>query len=134
MFLNSLNYEQKKVFLSMAKQILISDDGTIDSDEENYLMSICNEMSLGKDDEISYENDILKEIFTSKEESRLILVELIALAYSNGKYHENEKKFILNIINAMDLKEDILKDIEILVKTYFETQKSIVAFIAPEEA
>ncbi len=134
MFLQNLNYKQKKIFLGMAKEILVADDGTIDEQEDNYLRAICSEMSLGVDDEVVIDHKDLKELFASEEETRLILVELIALAYSNGEYHQNEKKYILSIIDALKCKESILGEIEDIVKIYFETQRKIISFITSEEA
>ncbi|MGI9256842.1 MAG: hypothetical protein ACR2PY_07905 [Salinispira sp.] len=134
MFLSNLSLKQKKIFLGVAKEILVVDDATIDSKEENYLRSICQEMSIGVGDELNVDNSELKGIFTSHEESRLILVELIALAYSNGKYHENQKKYIMEKSKCLGLKKNILDEIEKLVKQYFDIQKKIIGFIAPEEA
>ena len=133
MFLNNLNYKQKKVFLGMAKTILVSDDGKIDEAEENYLRSICSEMSLGFEDNEEIRNDKLKEMFSTDEEARLVLVELIALAYSNGEYHENEKKYIYEILKSFGFENSILVDIEKIVKTFFEMQQKIIDFIAPNE-
>ena len=46
MFLASLSYKQRKVFLGLAKEILQVDDGVMDNYEEDYLRSLCSEMSL----------------------------------------------------------------------------------------
>ena len=133
MFLSSLSFEQRKVFLGLAKQILVADDGTIDSEEEAYLRSICNEMSLGLNDNNDFTIDNLKNIFKTNEEKKLVLVELFALAFSNGEYHKNQELFILSIIDTFDMDKIDLGNIEKLVKQFFLTQKEIVNFIAPEE-
>lgn len=133
MFLGNLNFKQKKIFLGLAKKILVVDDGIIDNEEEIYLRTICNEMYLGIDDEEDIALNELSKIYSSNEEKRLILVELIALAYSNGEYHKNEKAFILDVIEYFELKKSILDEIENLVRIFFETQNKIVNFIALKE-
>ena len=62
MFLASLSYEQRKVFLSLAKEILTVDDGLIDSREEEYLRSLCSEMSLSFNDDLKIEKSHIKKL------------------------------------------------------------------------
>lgn len=132
MFLNNLSFQQRKVFLGLAKKML-EIDGGIDEEEENYLRSICKEMSLGLKDDVQFTIEELNDIYHTPEERKVILVELFALAFSNGEYHELEEKLILSIIDTFDMEKADLKNIEKLIEQFFSTQKEIIDFIAPEE-
>jgi len=122
----------RKAFLGLAKKILIADDGTIDNEEEDYLRNICAEMSLSTTDEVVVTNNTLSELFPSISEKKVVLLELVALAYSNGEYHKNEKTFIEDIILKLKLDISILSDLEENVSSFFKIQKKLLSFITEE--
>ncbi len=131
MFLENLSYEQKKVFLGLAKHVLLVDDGAIDEKEEYYLRSICIEMVLGLHDEHPSANSLpkLQEIFTKEEEQKVVLVELIATALSNNQYHDNQKKFIADVAETFGKKATMLHDIEKIMEQFSVFRTKIIHFI-----
>lgn len=129
MFLSELNYKQRKIFLSLAKEILLVDDGIMDYQEEKYLRSLCAEMSLSFHDELVVDKSELNNYFDKIEVKKIILIELIGLGFSNENYHKNQEVYIKRICEIFDISSDILKDIEELMKQYQVIQNQIVDFI-----
>jgi len=108
---------------------LAVDDGTIDEDEGSYLVAICTEMALGFEDEIIIPMEELPSIFTTRKEQRIVLVELLALAYSNSEYHKNEKSFIQTVLKIFSLNNQTVEDIELLVKEIFVAHFKLAKWI-----
>lgn len=132
MFLNTLTLNQRKVFLGLANRILIIDN-SVDGAEITHLHRICAEMSLSLKDGEEFPLETLKEIFPKEEEKRLVIIELMALAQSNEEFHEYEKEFIVEVIDAFGIDSSIIEDIETLVNEYFSIHKRLESFISGSE-
>ncbi len=129
MFLSSLSYTQRKVFLGLAKEILTVDDGVIDKYEENYLRGLCAEMSLSFNDEIIIEKLEIKSHFEEISAKRILLLELVALGHSNKEYDDMQDKYTDEICNLIEISINELRDIESLLKQYHEIQNQFIQFI-----
>jgi len=129
MFLASLTYKQRKVFLGLAKEILTVDDGVMDNHEEDYLRSLCSEMSLSFNDELTIEKSEIKNCFDESETKRILLLELVALGHSNKNYHELQDNYTDNICNLINISIDELRKIEDLLKQYNDIQNKFIEFI-----
>lgn len=88
MFTEIFTTEQKKVFLTLAEDILVIDDNKIDDREQKYLLQLCNELRLLPKDKLAYSIDKLNTIFTDNIERKSLIIELIFLALSNDMFHE----------------------------------------------
>jgi tellurite resistance protein len=97
MFLNKLEDNEKVAFLTLAHHIARS-DGDFSENEQNVIATYCMEMQI---EDINYNEDsfnltkILSEI-KSDENQKILLLEIMALIYSDGLHQEEQK--ILNII------------------------------------
>ncbi|MCJ8315146.1 MAG: hypothetical protein HRU38_24320 [Saccharospirillaceae bacterium] len=129
MFLSSLTLDQKKCFLGLAKEILIADDGKIDQHEEAYLNGLCSEMSLSFNDESQIEKSQLVKIFDETEVKRVVLLELVALGYSNGSYDNAQDKYTDDMANTLGIPMPDLREIEALLKEYYSFQNKFIEFI-----
>lgn len=129
MFLASLSYKQRKVFLGLAKEILTVDDGVLDNHEEDYLRSLCSEMSLSFNDELTIEKSELKDYFDETESKKILLLELVALGHSNKDYHISQDKYTDEICSLVDIPIDELRKIEILLEQYNKIQNEFINFI-----
>ncbi len=129
MFLSTLSYKQRKVFLGLAKEILTVDDGVIDNHEESYLRGLCSEMSLSFNDELIIEKAMLKDYFDDTESKKILLLELVALGHSNNDYHIEQDKFTDNICKLVEISIEELNNIEKLLKQYNEIQNKFIEFI-----
>lgn len=129
MYLEKLNYEQRKIFLSLSKEVLTADDSKIDYLEESYLRHLCQEMSLSFNDEMSIDKKNLEEYFSKIIDKKIVIMELIALAYSNNEYHINQKVYIEEISNYLGFDKNILSEIEFLIEDFFKFQSKLNNFI-----
>ncbi len=129
MFLASLSFKQRKVFLGLAKEILTIDDGIVDNHEEDYLRSLCSEMSLSFNNELIVEKSEIKNYFDEVASKKILLLELVALGYSNKDYHEAQDKYTDEICVAIDMPIEELRKIEELLKQYHEIQEKFIQFI-----
>ncbi|MFA6192974.1 MAG: hypothetical protein WC665_11575 [Sulfurimonas sp.] len=129
MFLASLSYKQRKVFLGLAKEILTIDDGVMDNYEEDYLRSLCSEMSLSFNDELIVEKSEIKNYFNERESKKILLLELVALGHSNKEYHETQDKYTDEICNLVSIPMEELRDIENLFEQYNKIQNKFIEFI-----
>lgn len=130
MFLSHLSYKQRKVFLGLAKQILTVDDNRIDSQEESYLRGICGEMSLGYNDEVAVEFNEYASIFVESDIRRIVLIEAIALGYSNNIYHDNQNKFTDELAVLFGIETTELDKIEEMMNQFRNIQDSFIDFIS----
>ena len=129
MFLASLNLEQRKNFLGLAQEILVVDDGHIDQHEETYLRGLCSEMSLSMSEKVSVDKSKLRDVFKEKEEKKILLMELVALCYSNKDYHEEQDEFTDKICALIDMPTEDLRAIERLFLEFNKVQDRIIDFI-----
>ena len=122
MYLNELNKEQKKVFWKLANKIVMA-DGKVTVDEIKMLEEYKNELK-SMDFEIKECPDIVSEIIDCVEYDnrvkKIILFELVGLAYSDNDYDQTERKLILEIKKLLGATDDSLLEIEKLI---LETSK-----------
>jgi len=133
MFLSALSYKQRKIFLGLAKEILTIDDGVIDHLEENYLRSICAEMSLSYNDAENVERNELKGKFSDIESQRILLVELVALGYCNSVYHEKQNQYTDDIAGVLGIPIAELRNIEGMMNDFKKIQNSFIGYISAEK-
>jgi tellurite resistance protein len=120
MFLNRLKEEEKVAFLELAHHIARS-DGDFSEAEANVIATYCLEMQI---DDINYKEDnfnlelILRKI-ADKENQKIVVLEIMALIYSDGLHNEEQK-----ILEVIMIEYNIS---EALYIVYSEWSKSILA-------
>ncbi|MEA1954700.1 MAG: TerB family tellurite resistance protein [Campylobacterota bacterium] len=104
MFLNKLNEKEKVAFLELAHHIARSDEGF--SDEEELIISkYCMEMQI---EDIEYDEDSF-DIYTTlgkiknRDSRKVVLLEIMALIYSDDFLHEEERIVLEKILEEFDL-------------------------------
>lgn len=109
MFLNLFNSQEKAAFLTLAKQLINSDEIIAQSEvikykSLRYEMEILEEMTREElENEIANlpKNSIeIVNIFNTIRTKIAVLVELVALAFVDGKFVSAEKKMIYEISEA----------------------------------
>lgn len=110
MFVQNLNTEQQGVLLSLAEEV-VKADGNL-HELQMGMIAILREQT---DKEVS-PNTIniqdLASIFPKKREKYSLMLELIAVAYANKEYHENEKKLITEYAQALSINQEKLDILE----------------------
>jgi tellurite resistance protein len=105
MFLNKLEENEKVAFLTLAHHIARS-DGDFSENEQNIIVTYCMEMQI---EDINYNensfnlNEILS-VIKGDENQKILLLEIMALVYSDG-LHQEEQKILDIIIEQYNISE-----------------------------
>jgi len=116
MFLSELTKEERHVFLKLAFH-LTTVDGEIDDLERKVLETYCFEADIhfSESDYKTLDDATvisLAESIKDNKSKRIILIELFSLAYVNGEFHENEKRFMLTLSETFGLSDNEIKALE----------------------
>lgn len=112
MFLNLLNDTQKRAFLAMATKVVMADGGVMP--EEDVTLAIRRaEMGGGvtaPPDQIFGPSDT--DVFDSRRSQTIALIELYVLAYSDAKFHPDERPILDDLRKTWGFGDDEVADIE----------------------
>ncbi len=104
MFLNRLNQDEKIAFLELAHHIARSDNN-FSEDQKSIIAKYCMEMQI---EDIAYDADSF-DIYTTLDKikdlrsRKIVLLEIMALIYSDDFLHEEERKVLEKILEEFDL-------------------------------
>lgn len=127
MFIANLNSNQQSVFLALAKK-LIESDGVVSSEEAEMLDTIQRQMEKGVSP-LDVELETLNSVFECKKSKASMLLELLGLAYADQDYHETEKSFMRQVVNACGISENELRDMESWVVRQLSLVREAVQFM-----
>ncbi len=128
MFLNQLKKKQKKAFLQLAHHIARS-DSDFSLSQRDIISQYCLEMQI-KDITFKEEKFNLKKTlakFDTKQSQKIVLLEIMALIYSDNYLHKEEKKILDTMIKSFKLNES-------LSVIYAQWSKSILALYVQGQA
>lgn len=120
MFLSSLKSENKLLFLKLCMH-LASSDGVIAESEKELMLAYCREMDIKEEIVICVDSvdELAKQLAETANdaEKKIVMLELLALANSDGKYELSEQEEIHVISNILGLdKADLEKTASLLMK------------------
>jgi hypothetical protein len=128
MFLNKLDNDSKEIFLYLAHHMARCDKSFSDM-QKNLINGYLKEMNIQdvdfKEDEFSL-IDCLKKV-TNKEYQKVILIELLAIVYSDNIMHESEKEIIDTMVDTWGINSS-------LVVVYGEWSRSLLSLYIQGEA
>lgn len=114
MYLNRLNSEQKELFIDLCIHASLSNNNFA-SEQKETINAYCTEMNITN---VRYETDkTLDEILdrineiSTKDEIRIIILEITALIISDNIYDEREKRFMESIIEKTGISKEKLDEI-----------------------
>lgn len=128
MFLNKLDTQAKEVFLNLAHLVARSDESFSDMQKvliNGYLKEMNIEDIDFKEDEFSLVDCISK--ITNKDYQKIILIELLAIVYTDSIMHPAEKEIIDTIVDTWKINSS-------LVVVYGEWSKSLLSLFIQGEA
>ena|ERR1017187_6490482 len=112
MFLNNLTLNEKKAFLTLAKEFILV-DGVLSPEEEDFIAIMKSEMGVehgfSKGEKSRKE---LFELFTSRRSRISAIIEMQGLGYANMEYHMQEVAFINDMAKSFGISEDELSGID----------------------
>lgn len=136
MFLNSLSSNEKNNFMKLAIAV-IKADGVIENNEKQVLTAYANEMQIGiEDTDVQYDIDHIIESLSKEstdQSKRVIFVELLALAFADGNYTDEEKNIIQKLAKSFNLGEDFIERAINLQDSYIAAYMSLVNLIEKGE-
>ena len=108
MFLNTLNDEEKSMFLDMAihsSQV----NGLVEESERSMLEQYCKEMDVAPYEKSELHTvDEIKEFFSNSSDiaKRVAVLELLGLGYIDGNYDEAENSVVKDFAIGIGLSEE----------------------------
>lgn len=131
MYLNLIKDEQKNIFLDLS--ILAAKANNVVADDEIVIINeYCKEMQIAP--RYNEENDfntcieIIKSS-CSKQEIKIIVLELTALVLSDNVCDEDEEKYIQEFLNKVGISNNVFEEILTLLTDLSKIYKSINDFV-----
>lgn len=117
MFLANLSEQQKIQFFLIARFFALMDDGQIDDGEQNLLNSMKAEMGLVSIDESQLPTspatlERLGDIFFSKKSRKVLIIELLGIAYTHGVIDQKQKDFLVDLAKSFSFSAEELDSME----------------------
>lgn len=132
MFLNYLNRNCREAVMDLAIYMSLAND-VICKSEETMMNQYYQELGIpfrGYEPKDSFEN-VIKALTegTTTEEKRMILFEIIAIAFADGSCDEKEEKMLRRICTKWQISEALLSQIKIDIEDLRKVYKAIAVTI-----
>lgn len=131
MFLNQLLSNEKEAFVSLSIHAAKANN-VIEKEEIAMIEEYCKEMEIESFDlENAMELDKILEIYEKSEQKhkKIVLLETLGLLYADGKYDEQEKRFIYDCSEKIGLTKADVDRVEKLLGRYLNIVKDLVCEI-----
>ena len=112
MFLNNLSDEEKKSFLTLAKEFILV-DGELSPEEEDLVRVMKAEMNIeeGYPEGQMTRQQLFKK-FDSRRSQVSAIIEMQGLGYANMEYHTQEKAFVQEMADTFGISDEELNVID----------------------
>jgi uncharacterized tellurite resistance protein B-like protein len=112
MFLNNLSDEEKKAFLTLAKEFILV-DGELSPEEEDLVRVMKAEMNIeeGYPEGQMTRQQLFKK-FDSRRSQVSAIIEMQGLGYANMEYHTQEKAFVQEMADTFGISDEELNVID----------------------
>lgn len=128
MFLNRLTLEEKEAFLHLAHYIAHVDDD-FSQKERDIIDKYCMEMQIDDVEwsEEKFQRGAVLDVFQEESHKKIVLLEIMALVFSDGYLHQEEEQTLDEIVKHFGLNPN-------LGVVYKEWAKSILSLFVQGEA
>ena len=108
MFLNRLNDVEKKAFLNLAHYIARSDNDFSQS-QQDIISTYCTEMQIDDIDfdKESFDLDETLNLVKNQKSRKIVMLEIMALVYSDDYLHPAEKEVLDKMIEVFELNSNL---------------------------
>ena len=131
MYLNRLNNEQKELFLDLSIHAAMSNN--LFTDEEKVTVrQYCAEMNIPETYEAKLSNDeVLEKLsaISTKQEMRIVFMEITALVLSDNIFDEQEQAFVKKVAAAAQVTDEEKDRIVDTVQELYVVYGNIARFI-----
>lgn len=112
MFLHHLSENEKKAFLTLAKEFILV-DGVLSQEEEALINVMKAEMGIeeGYPEGQKSREELFREFKTRKSQIAAI-IEMQGLGYANMEYHTAEQEFVQQMADTFNVNEEDLSKID----------------------
>ena len=127
MFLNQLETEEKKAFISLVVNAANA-NGIVEDEENQMIEDYCKEMGFPPTDwKAAKPMDEILNVFSvsSEQNKKIALLELIGLMYADGDYDGNERRFVKDFARNINISEEIEENIENVLIQYLEVTRKV---------
>ncbi len=127
MFLNQLETEEKKAFISLVVNAANA-NGIVEDEENQMIEDYCKEMGFPPADwKAAKPMDEILNVFSvsSEQNKKIALLELIGLMYADGDYDGNERSFVKDFARNINISEEIEENIENVLIQYLEVTRKV---------
>jgi len=121
MFLNQLSYQEKKMFLDLSIHIAKSNN-ELAAEEKAMISAYCTEMQLPPIE--IYTTEPLETVtsyfaLADIHVKKIVILEILGLAYVDGEYDENELNMIKKFADEIGVSDDIYNKLHDAIKEYY---------------
>lgn len=134
MFLNELNNEEKKAFLSLSVHAANA-NGVFEDEERAMMEEYCKEMGVSFFDiKDTQPLDIIMDIFqkSGKRVKKIVLLEMLGLLYADGTYDDDEKKLVVEYGMKVGVTKEEIDMITFHIKRYLDVVNDIAIELSNE--
>ena len=130
MFLNELNNEEKKAFLSLSVHAANA-NGVFEDEERAMMEEYCKEMGVSFFDiKDTQPLDIFQK--SGKRVKKIVLLEMLGLLYADGTYDDDEKKLVAEYGMKVGVTKEEIDMITFHIKRYLDVVNDIAIELSNE--
>lgn len=129
MWLNDLTAEQRRSFLGLAYNVVVS-DGLLDPNEELMMAAFRREMELDSGVQADY-TDLagVDEVFSDRRSRRIAMINLIHLSYADGAYEIEEECLLRELASTFGVEDNEFALLENWVKRLVSLEQEATALL-----
>lgn len=132
MFLHLIAEKNKHSFLALTKALCHA-DGHFTDDERAMVEQYCKEMEIANDsaEAVSDPKELMQKLAdaSNAREKKIIVFELLGLAYVDKDFSEDERRFVEELRTVFTMDTDYIQRAEELICSYLDVQGRVNALI-----
>lgn len=129
MWLNDLTAEQRRSFLGLAYNVVVS-DGLLDPNEELMMAAFRREMELDSGVQADYTDPAgVDEVFSDRRSRRIAMINLIHLSYADGAYEIEEECLLRELASTFGVEDSEFALLENWVKRLVSLEQEATALL-----
>jgi tellurite resistance protein len=122
MFLNQLSYQEKKMFLDLSVHVAKA-NSVLTIEEKELISQYCTEMQMPAIE--LYETEAFETVtdyfaLADDKVKKIVLLEILGLAYVDGKYDEDELRVVKDFVEAVGVSQEDYDTLHQAINEYYK--------------